>query len=82
VDTLDPIGVRGWRHATDTCILESLRAQDVESVEIYPMGFTTRPGYASHAHGLILVFLLGAKSVGRPIDPSHRVTSRPTKPES
>lgn len=47
--------------ATDTCILESLRAQDVESVEIYPMGFTTRPGYASHAHGLILVFLLGAK---------------------
>ena len=68
--------------ATDTCILESLRAQDVESVEIYPMGFTTRPGYASHAHGLILVFLLGAKSAGRPIDPSHRVTSRPTKPES
>jgi len=46
------------------------------------MGFTTRPGYASHAHGLILVFLLGAKSAGRPIDPSHRVTSRPTKPES
>jgi len=35
--------------------------RDVESVEIYPMGFTTRPGYASHAHGLILVFLLGAK---------------------
>lgn len=47
--------------ATDTCILDSLRAQDVESVEIYPMGFTTRPGYASHAQGLILVFLLGAK---------------------
>jgi hypothetical protein len=41
----------------DTCILESLRAQNVELVEIYPMGFTTRPGYATHAHGLILVFL-------------------------
>ena len=43
--------------ATDTCILESLRSQDVDSVEIYPMGFTTRPGYGTHAHGLILVFM-------------------------
>jgi hypothetical protein len=25
-------------------------------VEIYPMGYTTRPGYATHAHGLILLF--------------------------
>jgi hypothetical protein len=41
----------------DTCVLDSLRAQNVELVEIYPMGFTTRPGYATHAHGLILVFL-------------------------
>ena len=40
-----------------TCILESLRTQDVESVEVYPMGFTSRPGYAPHAHGLILVFM-------------------------
>ncbi len=41
---------------TDTCILESLLAQNVELVEIYPMGVTTRPGYATHSHGLILVF--------------------------
>ncbi len=41
----------------DTCILESLRAHNVESVEVYPMGFTSRPGYATHAHGLILVFM-------------------------
>ncbi len=41
----------------DTCVLESLRAQSVELVEIYPMGVTTRPGYATHAHGLILVFM-------------------------
>ncbi len=41
----------------DTCVLDSLRAQNVELVEIYPMGFTTRPGYATHAHGLILVFM-------------------------
>jgi hypothetical protein len=50
------IYVDGTR-ATDTCILESLRSQDVELVEIYPMGFTTRPGYGTHAHGLILVFM-------------------------
>lgn len=43
--------------ATDTCILESLRTDDVRQVEVYPMGFTTRPGYGTHAHGLILVFM-------------------------
>jgi len=43
--------------ATDTCILESLRTDDVERVEVYPQGFTTRPGYGTHAHGLILVFM-------------------------
>ncbi len=41
----------------DTCILDTLRTQDVESVEVYSMGFTSRPGYAPHAHGLILVFM-------------------------
>lgn len=43
--------------ATDTCILESLWSRDVESVEVYPAGVSGRPGYPSHAHGLILVFL-------------------------
>ena len=42
---------------TDTCVLESLRTEDVESVEVYSMGITRRPGYAPHAHGLILVFM-------------------------
>ena len=46
--------------ATDTCILESLRTEDVERVEVYPQGFTTRPGYGTHAHGLILVFMRSA----------------------
>lgn len=45
---------------TDTCILESLRTDNVDSVEIYPTGVTRRPGYATHAHGLILIFLRGA----------------------
>ena len=43
--------------SVDTCILESLRSHDVQSVEVYPQGFTKRPGYATHAHGLILVFM-------------------------
>lgn len=46
--------------AVDTCILESLRTDDVDSVEVYPMGVTTRPGYGTHAHGLILVFMRSA----------------------
>ena len=45
---------------TDTCILESLQTDNVESIEIYPTGVTMRPGYATHAHGLILIFLRGA----------------------
>jgi hypothetical protein len=48
--------IDGMRTA-DTCILESIRSVDVESVEVYPMGFTKRPGYATHAHGLILIFM-------------------------
>ena len=43
--------------ATDTCVLESLRTNDVERVEVYPQGYTTRAGYGRHASGLILVFM-------------------------
>lgn len=43
--------------AMDTCILESLRSRDVERVEVYPSGVSGRPGYPSHAHGLILLFM-------------------------
>ncbi len=46
--------------AVDTCILESLLTDNVDSVEIYPMGVTRRPGYATHAHGLILIFMRGS----------------------
>jgi hypothetical protein len=40
----------------DTCILNLMSASDVDRVEIYPMGFTERAGYANNSHGLILVF--------------------------
>lgn len=46
--------------ATDTCILESLRTNDVQRVEVYPQGVTRRPGYGTHAPGLILVFMRSA----------------------
>ncbi len=54
---VNPLVYVDGSQATDTCILESLRTEDVESVEVYPMGVTKRPGYATHAHGLILVFM-------------------------
>lgn len=46
--------------ATNTCVLEELRKEDVERVEVYPQGFTQRPGYGTHSGGLILVFLRSA----------------------
>lgn len=45
---------------TDTCVLTSLRTIDVARVEVYPQGVTRRPGYGTHAHGLILVFMRAA----------------------
>lgn len=44
-------------HVGDTCVLETLDAREVARVEVYPMGFTTRPGYTSNNAGLILLFL-------------------------
>jgi hypothetical protein len=43
--------------STDTCVLDTLRTSDVDRVEVYSLGFTTRPGYGRSAHGLILVFM-------------------------
>ena len=61
------VGLQGNPHVyvdgtrtTDTCVLTSLRTVDVSRIEVYPMGFTTRPGYGTHAHGLILVFMRSA----------------------
>lgn len=45
--------------ATDTCILDSVRTEDVERVEVYALGVTTRAGYATHPYGLILLFMRG-----------------------
>jgi hypothetical protein len=60
VDVVNPhVYVDGTR-ATDTCVLTQLRAHDVARVEVYPQGFTQRPGYGRHAHGLILVFMKSA----------------------
>ncbi len=42
---------------SDTCPLLTLPAASVRRVEIYPLGYTPRPGYAGSGHGLILIFL-------------------------
>jgi len=43
--------------AVNSCILDTMNAQDVERVEVYPMGVAARAGYRNHPNGLILVFL-------------------------
>lgn len=53
----DPLVYVDGTRTVDTCILSMLRAADVDRVEIYPLGYTTRPGYATAPHGLILVFM-------------------------
>lgn len=40
----------------DTCILDQIRASDVERVEVYPGGFAPTPGFRPDPNGLILVF--------------------------
>ena len=45
---------------TDTCQLITIQAVSTERIEVYPMGMTSRPGYPSSGHGLILIFLARA----------------------
>jgi len=49
-------------HTNDTCPLMSLLAGQVRRVEIYPLGYSARAGYAGGPHGLILVFLRRGES--------------------
>ena len=58
----DPdVYVDGTR-TVDTCPLVTLQATAAGRVEIYPQGITSRPGYFSSGHGLILIFLQRADS--------------------
>lgn len=53
----DPeVYVDGTRTA-DTCPLVTLQATDTRLIEVSPLGITSRPGYPSTGHGLILIFL-------------------------
>ena len=45
------------QEAVNSCILEAIFAFDLDRVEVYPMGVTTRPGYRSDPDGLILIFV-------------------------
>lgn len=58
----DPdVYVDGTR-TTDTCPLVTIQAVSTERIEVYPLGMTSRPGYPSSGHGLILIFLARADS--------------------
>ena len=58
----DPdVYVDGTR-TTDTCPLVQISAVQTGRIEVYPLGMTSRPGYPSSGHGLILIFLARADS--------------------
>ena len=64
VGSSDPdIYVDGTR-TVDTCPLVTLQASAAGRIEIYPSGATSRPGYPSSGHGLILIFLQRADNSG------------------
>jgi len=53
----DPdVYVDGTR-TVDTCPLVTIQAMEASRIEVYPLGVTSRPGYSSTGHGLILIFL-------------------------
>jgi hypothetical protein len=49
----------------DTCPLVTIQAMDARRIEVYSLGVTSRPGYPSSGHGLILIFLQRADSTTR-----------------
>jgi hypothetical protein len=62
VGSSDPFIYVNGTQAGNTCILEMMRSEDVERIEVYPMGVTHRPGYSTNPNGLILIFLRDANS--------------------
>ena len=51
--------------AVDTCPLTMIQAIDARLVEVYPLGVTSRGGYLSSPHGLILIFLQRADTISQ-----------------
>jgi hypothetical protein len=50
-------------HTPDTCPLVTIQAVETGRIEVYPSGVTSRPGYPSSPHGLILIFVARSDSV-------------------
>jgi hypothetical protein len=51
---------------SDTCVLDTLNLETIGSIEVFPSGVTTRPGYFSNRGGLILVFTKLIEQTQRP----------------
>jgi hypothetical protein len=60
--------VNGTR-AGNTCLLELMRSEDVERVEVYPMGVTGQAGVSANPNGVILIYL---RKAGSPEADLHR----------
>jgi hypothetical protein len=53
----DPLIYVNGTQAGNTCLLELMRSEDVERIEVYPAGVSSSPEYAPSPNGLILIFL-------------------------
>jgi hypothetical protein len=62
VGSSDPYIYVNGTQASNTCLLEMMRTEDVDRIEVYPSGVSNRPEYASNPNGLILIFLRNAHS--------------------
>ncbi len=62
VGSSDPDVYVDGTHTPDTCPLVMIQAAETGRIEVYPSGVTSRPGYPSSPHGLILIFVARADS--------------------
>jgi hypothetical protein len=58
----DPLIYVNGTPAGNTCLLEMMRSEDVQRIEVYPTGVSSRPEYSQSPNGLILIFLRSAVS--------------------
>lgn len=54
--TLGPSVYIDGTRMVDTCSLSDVSPSDVDFIEVYPSGNTTRPGIERNGYGLILIF--------------------------
>jgi hypothetical protein len=56
VGNSNPVVYVNGTRAANTCVLEQILPMDVDAVEVYANGVSSRPGYRNSPTGLVLVF--------------------------